>query len=103
MSVEIGAEPEVAIAHAVTGNYFSVLGVLPKLGRVIKFDDESPRFHKQACIIGGGIWVLLPLFEPSMRSVPYAAACLVLLALTLFRGLTDVIAAKLLRARHPPF
>ena len=61
------------------------------------------RFHKPACIIGGGIWLLLPLLEPSMRSVPYAAACLVLLALALFRGLTDAITAKLLRARHSPF
>ena len=64
---------------------------------------HGDRFHKPACIIGGGIWLLLPLFEPSMRSWPYAVGCLALLTFAVSRDRIGAIAAKLLRAWHPPF
>ncbi len=64
-----GAEPERVILERVTGNYFSVLGVAPALGRFIGPDDVAAgtsvvvswtywdtHFHRDPSVIGKRIW-----------------------------------------------
>jgi putative ABC transport system permease protein len=48
-------EPEKVYAYAVTGSFFSVLGVEPALGRVIGLDDDRPEAGKVA-VISYALW-----------------------------------------------
>jgi putative ABC transport system permease protein len=50
-----GGEPEKLSAHAVTFNFFSVLGVEPRMGRTFARDDDRPGAPKVA-VISHGLW-----------------------------------------------
>ena len=50
---------------------------------------NGDRFHVPACLIGGAVWLLLPLLEPTMRSQAYAVVCVVFLTSALLRGTTE--------------
>ena len=56
--------------------------------------SNGDRFHVPACLIGGGIWLLLPLLEPTMRSQQYAVVCVIFLAAALFRSSTEAGMAR---------
>jgi len=47
---------------------------------------HGDRFHVRACLIGGAIWLVLPLLEPTMRSWGYAGTTGLLFSLALFRN-----------------
>lgn len=57
------------------------------------------RFHVPACLIGGGIWLLLPVLEPTLRTPVYAVSCLVPWSLALFRSRTE---AQMARVHQQP-
>lgn len=48
-------DPERLMAHAVTSNFFQVLGIPPLLGRDFSADEDQPGAHKVA-IISHGLW-----------------------------------------------
>jgi predicted permease len=50
-----GSEPEKVQADAVTGSFFSILGIEPLLGRVITADDDKPEATKVA-VLSHGFW-----------------------------------------------
>ena len=51
-----GATPERMIGSAVTGNYFSVLGVQPALGRLILPADDTERNANPVAVLSYGLW-----------------------------------------------
>ena len=46
---------------------------------------NGDRLHVPACVLGGGIWLLLAVLDPSLRTPIYAVACVMPLGLALFR------------------
>ena len=60
---------------------------------------NGDRFHVPACIIGGGIWLLLAVVAPVLRTPVYAVACVVPWSLTLFRRRTE---ANMARVQQTP-
>jgi putative ABC transport system permease protein len=49
-----GSSPEQVVGRAVTPNFFSVLGVMPMLGRT--FTEQENRTNAQVVLIGYGLW-----------------------------------------------
>ena len=55
-SLNLDGRAEAAYGMVVSGNYFSVLGVVPELGRLLTADDDkSPGAHPVA-VISSGLW-----------------------------------------------
>jgi predicted permease len=55
LTVETGAENLHAWAHFVTGNYFDLLGVRARLGRVLQEEDDRPG-AAPVVVLGHGFW-----------------------------------------------
>ena len=47
VNVAVDGRPEKAEAQAVSGNYFSALGLVPAAGRLIAESDDRPEMHRQ--------------------------------------------------------
>ena len=72
---------------------------LSALGLMMWRWPNGDRFHIPACIIGGGIWLLLAVLEPALRTPFYAAVNVAPWGLALFRRRTE---AQMARVQHPP-
>jgi hypothetical protein len=48
---------------------------------------QADRLHVRLCLLAGGIWASLPLFEPSMRRSGYALVVATFLAIGLTQRL----------------
>ncbi len=55
LNVTADGQAEVATGHAVTGNYFSALGVQPAVGRLLTDDDDKPNATPVA-VLGHRFW-----------------------------------------------
>jgi len=59
-AVEMNLASEEAIERVpgqlVSGNYFSLLGVRPRIGRLIQPDDDRNPGAHPVCVISGGLW-----------------------------------------------
>jgi predicted permease len=56
VAVASGAEPEVATAQVVSGNYYAALGVRPAAGRLIEPADDRPEAAEPAVVISHAFW-----------------------------------------------
>ncbi len=54
-NLAIDGKPEVAFAHAVSGNYFNVLGLRPAAGRLL-VDSDDARGAEPAAVLGYDMW-----------------------------------------------
>ena len=52
----VGGQPERVLVTWVTGNYFSLLGVRPVLGRVIRTDEGAPGRTDPVVVLGHSTW-----------------------------------------------
>ncbi|MGE3616205.1 MAG: ADOP family duplicated permease [Gemmatimonadales bacterium] len=55
-SVVYGAEPEATLGLGVTGNYFSVLGAVPHLGRLLAPADDQGAGSARVAVLSYGTW-----------------------------------------------
>jgi predicted permease len=56
LALERGTASELVIAEAVTGNYFTTLGVGPALGRVLTGLDDRPGAAEAAVVLSHDVW-----------------------------------------------
>ena len=52
-----GGRPERVLVDWVTGNYFSLLGIQPALGRLIREDEDSPGHGTPVGVLGHSTWL----------------------------------------------
>ena len=52
------------------------------------------RLHVPACLIGGGIWLLLAVLDPALRTPVYGVACAVPWTFALFRHRSEAHTAR---------
>lgn len=56
VSVGLGGEPQAATIELVTGNYFDLLGVKPRLGRWFRPDEDATPGQAPAAVITAAYW-----------------------------------------------
>ena len=56
VNLSTGGEPKPAAAEIVSGNYFSVLGVRPALGRLLTSDDDQPPHVSPVVVLSYDFW-----------------------------------------------
>ena len=73
--VQVDGEPSVVRATAVSGNFFDVLGVRPRLGRGFTW-DESWSGNDRVLVLGHALWVTRFGADPSVigRTIPFGGA-----------------------------
>ena len=56
LSVATDGDPTLAIGEFVTGNYFSVLGTSPQLGRFFAADEDGPSTARAVAVVSDAFW-----------------------------------------------
>ena len=71
-SLLVGGQPQRGVVEAVSGNYFSVLGVTPALGRLLTDNDDLIRAGHPVAVLSHRFWRQRFGADPDVLGEPFA-------------------------------